>query len=54
MGMFDKPIALDPGVGGRCITLAALEPADITKILAVAREAEGKLRTVVTKVLERM
>lgn len=30
----------------------ALQPADITKILAVARTAEGKLRTVVTKVLE--
>ena len=37
----------------RCLP-DALEPADITKILAVARTAEGKLRTVVTKVLERM
>ena len=37
----------------RCLP-DALEPADITKILAVAREAEGKLRTVVTKVIERI
>ena len=37
----------------RCLP-DALEPADITKILAVARTAEGKLRIVVTKVLERM
>ena len=37
----------------RCLP-DALQPADITKILAVARTAEGKLRTVITKVLERM
>lgn len=37
----------------RCLP-DALEPADITKILAVARTAEGKLRTVVTMVLERL
>ncbi len=32
----------------------ALEPVDIAAILAVARTAEGKLRTVVKKVLERL
>lgn len=37
----------------RCLP-DALEPANITKILAVAKEAEGKLRTVVTKVIERI
>ena len=35
----------------RCLP-DALEPANITEILAVARAAEGKLRTVVTRVLE--
>ena len=37
----------------RCLP-DALEPANITEILAVARAAEGKLRTVVMKVLERL
>ncbi len=37
----------------RCLP-DALEPADITKILEVAREAEGKLRTVVTRVIEQI
>lgn len=32
----------------------ALQPAKLEDILAVARAAEGKLRTIVTKVLERM
>ncbi len=32
----------------------ALEPARIEDILAVAREAEAKLRTIVTRVLERL
>jgi purine-nucleoside phosphorylase len=32
----------------------ALEPADIQSILAVAREAEGKLRTIVKRVIERL
>jgi purine-nucleoside phosphorylase len=32
----------------------ALEPVQIETILAVANEAEGKLRTIVTKVLERL
>ncbi|MDB5351649.1 MAG: purine nucleoside phosphorylase inosine and guanosine-specific [Planctomycetota bacterium] len=40
-------------VTDRCLP-DALEPANITEILAVARAAEGKLRTVVTKVLERL
>jgi len=35
-----------------CCLPDALEPANITEILAVARAAEGKLRTVVMKVLE--
>lgn len=37
----------------RCLP-DALKPAKIEEILAVAREAEGKLRTVVTKVIERL
>ena len=32
----------------------ALEPAKIEDILAVAREAEGKLRTIVRRVFERL
>ncbi len=38
-------------VTDRCLP-DALEPVKIEEILAVAREAEGKLRTVVTRVLE--
>lgn len=37
----------------RCLP-DALEPVDLPKILAVARAAEGKLRTVVTRVLEKL
>jgi purine-nucleoside phosphorylase len=37
----------------RCLP-DALEPVNIESILAVAREAEGKLRRVVTRVLERL
>ena len=29
MGLFEKPIALEPGVGGRSIGISALQPADI-------------------------
>ncbi len=37
----------------RCLP-DALEPANITEILAVARAAEGKLRAVVTRVIEQL
>ena len=32
----------------------ALKPVSVEEIIAVAREAEGKLRTIVRKVLERL